>query len=110
MKKYLAILSNPYDEQQSAKEHIARSAGNGISRCKLFTLHMMSPDKKSYIYRVCRVVTDKDFVGTAYCEGSIEQWEEHLKAHTERVKKWLREKSTKVIEKNSLTHSLLEGL
>ena len=103
MKKFLAILSNPYNKHQSAKEHIARSVGNGIERYKLFTLHKLSSDKTCYVYRVCRVVTDRDIKATNYCEESRDQWIEHLKAHTERVKIWLGMKSTKVVEKNKAT-------
>ena len=111
MKTYLAILSVPLTDHAAAKKHIAQTMSNGtkpINRSKLFTLQilMRGQDYKKCryrIYRVCRIVTSYDIKHSGYCELSQDDWEKGLKKQTERVREWLKRKSTKVMENNKQT-------
>jgi len=103
VKRYLAILSEPYENIEAVNEHIAQAMNNGIrkiKRTKLFTLYLLSPDEKYYFYRVCRIVTEKDIKKSIYNDASREVWREHLEAQTERILQWISLPTTRIVEEN----------
>lgn len=112
MKKYLAILSKPCTDRITAQNHITRAMSNStqkIKRNKLFVLYMLI-QKKYYGYRVCRIVTEIDIRNSGYSNTGKRGWRQHLEAHTKRVRAWLNENTTLVIENNQVTLSMIEGL